>query len=291
MWTVFKHSLTKYRGAIIGWGLTLALLGALIIRIYDSVAVNVETWNQLIAAYPKEIMGFFGNASFTTPGGFLSLEYFSYIPLVLGVFAVLAGSGMLAADEERGVLDLEVAQPVSRSSLFWGRAASMVLTLMLVVAIGYATMIATMSLTQLDLNDANLSIPFVSLLAQLSLFAGLALLLSMLLPSRQSAAMLAGILLVASFFANGLANLNEAVANVNKFLPLAYYQGSNWVDGLKLNWLLGVIAVDSVFTLTAWQLFLRRDIRVGGEGGWKLPRLSAILRNRSLKKTQQLSEP
>jgi ABC-2 type transport system permease protein len=286
MWTVFKHSLAKYRGAIIGWGITLAALGMFIVPLYDSISADVETWNQLMSVYPQEILGFFGGASFTTPQGFLSLEYFSYLPLVVGVFAVLAGSGMLAADEERGVLDLEAAQPVSRSSLFWGRAASMVFTLFIVVAIGYVGVEAVLRSMQIDLGEGNLLVPFVSFLAQLSFFAGFALFLSMVLPSRQTAAMLAGIVLVASFFANGLANLNETVANFNKFLPLAYYQGSNWVDGLKLNWLLGVIAVDSLFTLAAWQLFLRRDIRVGGEGGWKLPKLANLFRRRAAEAKQ-----
>jgi ABC-2 type transport system permease protein len=276
MWTVFTHSFSKYRGAIIGWGITLALLGFFIVPLYASIAADVETWNELMSVYPQEILGFFGNASFTTPEGFMSLEYFSYLPLVVGVFAVLAGSGMLAADEERGVLDLEAAQPVSRSSLFWGRAASMVLTLVAITALGYAAIVIAINMSDLEIGATEILVPFVSLLAQLSFFAGFALFLSMVLPSRQSAAMVAGILLVASFFANGLANLNESVEAVNKFLPLAYYQGASWVDGLKLNWLLGVIGVDSLFTLAAWQLFLRRDIRVGGEGGWKLPRLGSL---------------
>lgn len=281
MWTVFKHSLSEYKGAIIGWGITLAALGMFIVPLYDSIAADVETWNELMAVYPQEILGFFGGASFTSPQGFLSLEYFSYLPLVVGVFAVLAGSGMLAADEERGVLDLEAAQPVSRSSLFWGRAAAMVVTLFVVVAVGYVGVAALLRTSQIDLGGANLLVPFLSFLAQLSFFAGFALFLSMVLPSRQSAAMLAGILLVASFFANGLANLNESVAAVNKFLPLAYYQGSSWVDGLKLNWLLGVVAADTLITLAAWQLFLRRDIRVSGEGGWKLPKLGALFARRA----------
>lgn len=277
MWTTFTHALNKHRGAMLGWGITLALIAMLIVPLYDSIAADAESWNELLSIYPQEIIGFFGNVSFTTPEGFLSLEYFSYMPLVVGVFAVLAGSGMLAADEERGVLDLIAAQPVSRGSLFWGRAAGMVLSLVVVTALGYAgTMLAT-TYSTMELDAGRTLIPFVSLLAQLSFFAGLALFLSMLLPSRQTAAMVAGIVLVSSFFVNGLTQLDESLKTANEFLPLAYYQSTNWIDGLKLDWLLRVVAVDSLFTLTAWQLFLRRDIRVGGEGGWKLPSLRRLL--------------
>jgi hypothetical protein len=38
------------------------------------------------------------------------------------------------------------------------------------------------------------------------------------------------------------------------------------------------VGVSLVFVLLAWWRFERRDIRVGGEGGWNLPSLSRIFR-------------
>jgi ABC-2 type transport system permease protein len=43
---------------------------------------------------------------------------------------------------------------------------------------------------------------------------------------------------------------------------------------LNVEWLLGLLGVAALFTLLAWWRFERRDIRVGGEGGWQLPLLS-----------------
>ena len=121
MITVFKHTLSRSRGAILGWGLTLAIIAMIFVPFYDSIAENAEQFQQMIELYPEELMAFFTGGSsfnFTTPEGFLSVEYFSFMPLVIGVFAILAGSGLLAADEERGVLDLVAAHPVSRTALF-----------------------------------------------------------------------------------------------------------------------------------------------------------------------------
>ena len=42
MFSVFKHSMSKSRGAIIGWGLTLAALAMMFIPIYDSFAEDIE---------------------------------------------------------------------------------------------------------------------------------------------------------------------------------------------------------------------------------------------------------
>jgi len=280
MLAIFKHSLNKSWGAIFGWGLTLALLGIIAPPFYESMAQNSASLSELLEAYPPEFLDFFGGASMNTPEGYLSLQFFSSLPLFMGIYAVLAGSGMLRADEQRGVLDLVAAHPVGRSALYWGRVAGMVLGMALVVALGYLSLLAATSYYNMGLDAGELLVPFFSLLVQLSFFAGFSLFLSMLLPSRQAAAMIAGALLVISFFLGGLANIDEGLQSVNKLLPLAYYQGTDWVDGLKLNWALGVIAVDSLFTLAAWQLFLRRDIRLGGEDNWQLPGLGKLLRRK-----------
>ena len=40
--------------------------------------------------------------------------------------------------------------------------------------------------------------------------------------------------------------------------------------GLNLRWVAGLLAVALVFILVAWWRFERRDMRVGGEGGWHI---------------------
>jgi ABC-2 type transport system permease protein len=113
----------------------------------------------------------------------------------------------------------------------------------------------------------------VSLGAELWVFGMLALLLSLLLPSRRLAATAAGLGLVASFFITSLARINEDLETLAKLSPLNYYQGGQAITQLNLEWLGGLLAVALALTLLAWWRFERRDIRVGGEGGWGLPRL------------------
>lgn len=276
MITVFKHTFLRSRGAILGWGLTLGLLAMLFVPFYDTIAENAAQFEELIAIYPKEIMGFFsesGTMNFTTPEGFLSIEYFSFMPLVVGVFAIIAGSAMLAADEERGVLDLIAAQPVSRTALFAGRLLALLLSLVLMMALGYAGVMLGTTYSAMDLDAVQTVSPFASLFAFLVFYASLSLFLSMLLPSRSSAAMVAGVVLVASFFLNGLANLNDTLKNLEPFLPISYYQSENWIAGFRWDWFGGLLGASLLLVLLAWLAFLRRDIRVGGEGGWRLPRL------------------
>ena len=64
---------------------------------------------------------------------------------------------------------------------------------------------------------------------------------------------------------------------VARFSPFDYYESGNAILGLNLQWLTGMIGVAALFAALAWWRFERRDIRVGGEGGWRLP----VLRRRT----------
>jgi len=275
MLTIFKHALARSKGSILGWGLSLGLLSMWMVSFYDTMAKSKEQFENLLSAYPKEIFAFFGGMTdYFSPQGFLNTEMYSYMPLVLGIFAVLTGSGLLAGDEEKGFLDLLVAHPKSRTALFFGRfVAFVVCSAAILTLIWLGTMIGMQWSTQMNIGWGEMVLPNLSLLAMLLLFGALALFLSMVLPSRRMAASVAGLLLIASFFINGMAALNADVAKIAKWLPMKYYQGGMAVTGLNMEWFTGLMIAAVVFTLLSWWLFLRRDIRVGGEGGWKLPSL------------------
>lgn len=276
MTAVFLHTLARSRGAILGWGISLALLGMYLMTFYDTLAEQQETIMQLISNYPPELMAFFGDMSaltMFTPEGYLSFEFFSYMPLVLGVFAVLAGSSLLIADEENGTLDLVLAYPISRTALFLGRLLGLAATLIGILALTWSGLMIGRNWSSIELSGAELARPFLSLAAVLLFFGALALLLSMVLPSRNLASMTAGLILVASYFVTSLSRIDDGLEQIARFSPLNYYQGGNAVVDLNGQWLLGLLAVAALLALLAWWRFQRRDIRVAGEGSWQLPLL------------------
>jgi len=281
MFAEFKHTLRRLRGQMIGWGIGLALYGLMMVSMFDSI-VGIEGFEEMIANYPQEILAFFGNMmAMTTPKGYLDIYYFAYMTIIVGIFAAGTGAGLLVSDEEKGILDLVLAQPVSRTALFWGRLLGFVVATVVILLAGWLSWVIPSASTGLDLTWIEFLQPFLPLFAELLLFGTLGLLLSMLLPSSRMAGMLAGGLLVANFLLDGLANINDSLMSVVKFTPLYYYQGGDAVTELNWGWLAGLVAVTLAFALLAWWRFQRRDIRVGGEGGWRLPELSLPFRRRS----------
>lgn len=272
MFTIFRHHLLRSKGQILGWGIGLALLGLYMVTFYDTIVDQREQLEVLLEAYPPELFAFFGGIEdMFTPQGYFHTYLYSYLPIVLGIYAVLSGSGLLASDEESGTLDLVLSHPVSRLGLFTGRTMAFCTVLFAILLIIWLGIVAFIPSSRLEISALTIAFPHLSAFAVMFLFGALGLFLSMLLPSRSIAAMVTGLLLVSNYFIESLSNVDESLRSVAQYMPLHYYQGGLAMEEMNWSWFFGLIIAGLVFTLLAWLLFERRDIRVGGEGGWRAP--------------------
>jgi len=255
----------------LGWGIGLALLGGYLVSFYETFEGMEEQFGNLYQSFPKELFAFFGNfEQIFTPAGFLNTEFFSYMPLIIGIYAVLTGSGLLVGDEESGILDLVMSYPISRTVYYFGRQLAFVLSILLILLIAWLGFVVVLPSTPLEISAFEMAGAFLTLFITVLLFGTLSVLLSMLLPSRRMSAMVAGLLLVASFFITGLATIDDRLQIIAKFSPLNYYQGGEALNGVNWEWIMGLIGFSLLFIILTWLAFWRRDIRVGGEGGWGL---------------------
>ncbi len=273
MMALFRYTLGGLLGSIIGWGLILGLLGGYLIPFYDNIHEQWQQWQQLLQAYPKELLVFFGDVTnIADPADYLQAEFFSWVPLLLGFFSILVGSSLLAELEELGRLDLLLAQPVSRFSFFMARYSAFLAATLAILGLTWVGFMAATPLSRyLGLGPWELLQPLVTLFAFLTLFGNLALFLSMLMPSRRVAAFLSAALLIASFFITGLGRLSSELETASRFSPYTYYQGADATHGINTTWIAGLIGAASAFLALAAWLFQRRDIRVSGEGSWPVP--------------------
>jgi len=272
LWTTFRYTFASHRGQIIGWGLGLALYGLMIVSMYESLGAQQGRLQEVIASYPPEFLAFFGGSanSLLTPAGFLGMYAFSMMPLIIGIFAVIAGSGLIVSDEERGRLDLIVAHPVGRSSFFWGRALGLLAAILSIMALGWLGFSVMLGRSSLGFTWAEMAIPFLPLFTQILLYATLGLLLSMLLPSRSLAAMVTGVVLVISYFVSSLSFMDQRLEMLAKALPYHYYQTVLTIQELNGTWLLVLLVISLVMAGLAYLRFSKRDIRLSGEGSWRL---------------------
>lgn len=273
MSAIFRNTLTRHRGGILAWGIGLAVYALALVGMYDNIIEMRHTFEAALESYPPELLVLIGEvSSLFTPSGFLDTYVFSYLGLIVGIFAVLTGSGLLAADEESGVLDLLISHPISRIRLFLGRALGLLAATGLILVLMWAGAAAAAPKTSMQVTVVQLAGPHLSLFAFLVFFGGLAAFLSMVLPSRRLAASVAGLILFGGFLTTMVARVAPELEALSKLSPFSYYQGGQALLEPNWLWIAGLLAGALVFYLAGLLLFYRRDIRVAGERGWALPR-------------------
>lgn len=271
MFAIFQRKLFKNWLMILGWGIGLALLGYLLFDMYETFFIEDVAIAQIMDAFPEQAMAFFGgDVDLSTPEGFLHIEFFSYMPVILGFLVISSAASLITKQEEEGTLEIVVAQPISRSAVFWSRLLALLMSVILLLVVAWGGFAMGLARTaSFDLQQADLILPFVSLFAVLFAFLALALLLSMIFSSKV-AVFATGFLLIASWFITSLALIDDRLEVFNRFSLLNYYQGGGAMGGLDGQSMLIMFGSGILFILLAWFLFLKRDLRFGGSGGLHL---------------------
>ena len=271
MSATFFYMLRRYRLAVVFWGLGLAVIGIFVVFMHQSVADKQRSIERIMKGMPLIVKALAGDVSqFVTPVGWLHLKYFFVVPVSFGVFAVVTGAGLLVHDEEQGRLDLFMAYPLSRTRVFLARCASLATATLLIVAIAWAGMAAALPYASLGITASDILWPFFTLFLVITFFQALSLWFSFLLPSRIIAAGAAGIILIVSFFLEVFVHVEPKLMMVARLFPLRYYQGGMATVGVNWGDLLVLLIATSIALGMAWRLFLGRQIRVMGEGNFRL---------------------
>lgn len=179
---IWTKSLRDYRVAILSWGIGLGLL----------MAVGLATATPVILASfasLAQLFRFLGDAyAIQTPEGYATFRYLGvFLPLMLSIWSILAGAGLVRREEERGTIDVLLATPQARSRLLLEKVAALLVALLLVaVLFALGVMVGEASFHHIGFERALLTGLNLGLLA--FFFGMLALLISQFTLSRGAAA-------------------------------------------------------------------------------------------------------
>ena len=125
MFEFFRYDARKRIKGSVYLTVGMALLGAMIIWVYPSFR-DAFSEDELLAAYPEQLIRLFDIETMTSLEGFLSFEFyvFGWI-ILLGLYLAYSGAGVIADDIDRGRMDTLLAMPVSRPRLLVERFASL----------------------------------------------------------------------------------------------------------------------------------------------------------------------
>ena len=259
--SLFLKTLHDQRWQVAGYGLALFAMAALIISIWPSYRTSLE-----VIDLPPAIEAFLGTDLWIgTPAGFVSAEYFSWIPVLLLVFVVVQGTGAIAGEESSGTIDILLAQPVPRSTMVIAKTAATVVSTVAIVVMGFAGFAMTIPPVDIDLSVWDAFLASANLLPIALLFYALSLWLGAVAPSRGIAAGIAIGLVTLAYFANTIAAGVDALSWMKYGSPFYYYgAGLPLVEGIDRAHAGGLLAVAALFFALALRTFEARDVTIGG---------------------------
>lgn len=253
----------QWRATLVWTGLT-GLLAAFYLSLYPSIG-SVDEMRRLLAAMPPELRAMFSieGADLGTPTGYLNMELFTFVlPLIVMAIAVTAGGGATAGEEERGTMDLLIANPVRRWLVVIEKAVGgAVLSAVLCTGVWIALALTARAIdVALDLGLLAGALVSVWLLG--GVIGGVALLVGSVTGSRMAAIAAGLVVSVVGFFINALAPLADVLEPWQPLSPHYHYLGYDpLTTGLDAGHA-AVLAVASLALLVlAAAAFERRDLR------------------------------
>jgi len=262
--SVALKSLRDIRRGFLWWSVGLIGFVALIVAVWPTVHSN-PSLNKLSQDYPEALQSFlaFGGAvDYSSAAGYLGIELFSLmVPLLLLVAAIGTGAGAIAGEEERGTLELLLANPVSRTKVVLEKTVALVaeitgLGVVLWLALWIGALLANMDISAGHLAAATLSAVLLALA-----YGAIAILLGAATGRRSVAIGLTAAAAVAAYLVNGLAPLVDALDVLQKLSPFYHYAaGDPLRDGVSFTHMAVLVAIAAVATALAPWFFKRRDV-------------------------------
>jgi ABC-2 type transport system permease protein len=257
-------SLRDIRRGFLWWSLGLIGFVALIVSVYPTVHSN-PSLNKLAEDYPEALQAFiaFGGAvDYSTAAGYLGIELFSLmVPLLLLVAAIGTGAGTIAGEEERGTLELLLANPVSRTRVVLEKTVALALEVAgLGVVLWLALWIGALA-ADMDISAGHLAAATLSAVLLALAYGAIAVLLGAATGRRALAIGVTTAAGVAAYLVNGLAPLVDALEVPQKLSPFYHYAaGDPLRHGVSLSHLAVLVGIAAVATAFAPWLFARRDL-------------------------------
>jgi ABC-2 type transport system permease protein len=214
--------------------------------------------------YPKALRSLFGINDLASGTGFLRAEIFSFVgPLLVIILAVLWGGDVIAGEEDRGTMDLLMANPISRRRVVLEKWAA----LLVGVAVAGAGLAAGLEIgiaaASIDVGWQKVAAATVATALIGMLFGTVALALGAATGRRGLARGLTAGLAVAAYLVSSLSDLVTWLRPIRPASPWYHALGTDPLGVGFQPWHLGVLVVATA--AIAWVgvlAFGRRDLAV-----------------------------
>ncbi len=263
---VLLKSLRDTRRAMMWWSIGLILLALMMMAFYPSIRESAEELEGYVEALSPEVMALFAGeiTDMTSPEGFLNSQlYFLMLPLLFLIFAISYGSGATAGEEDKGTLDLLLANPVTRVQVVLEKFAAMVLATLVLAVAFWAALAIGADVVDMEIGLGRLAEATFSGVLLGLMFGTLALAVGSASGNRGLSIGISSAAGVASYFLNALAPISESIEPLRVLSPFYYYIDADPLsNGLNIGHAGLLLALTAILLAAALVTFDRRDLDV-----------------------------
>jgi len=261
---VYLKTLRDSRKSILFYSIGVVALGLYVTLFYPTIR-DATGFTDFLEDLPEVFQSIVGDAeTYTTAEGFLNVEVFSFMgPMIVSIFAIIAGMSAIAGEEESHTLDQLLANPISRASILLQKAAGLLTGLLaLSVALGIG-LIAGSRIAGFDLAITGTIQAIASLYVLGATLGLLALSVGAATGRKGLAGGVAAGVGVVGFLLDTFLSVVE-ILEPARFVSVFYYFNSNDVilNGINAAHLATLIAITAVAVAVAVWRFEQRDVAV-----------------------------
>lgn len=262
--TAFRLELRRNRSLTIWLVVVVAAYGALMGAMYPVMLDNDALIEQYMDVFPKEFMAAFGmTGRLSDPGVFFTTYIASWLwPIVAAIAGLLLGTRAVAADLDRGFLDLPLSTRLSRASYLGASIAGQVVVLALLATATVAGLWIVGGVVGAGFDGGRFALAGVLAFAYACAIAGPTTLLSVVTLSRGASAGIVGGILVAMYV---IFVLTQVVQDWAWLAPLSawdHFRTTALIDDGRFP--AGDLALFGVIAVAGWAgalvAFRRRDL-------------------------------
>jgi ABC-type transport system involved in multi-copper enzyme maturation permease subunit len=262
--TVFRLELRRSR-SLVGW---MALLGVAyagtMSLFYPRMVESSQALQDWLKVFPKEMVAAFGmEAGLTDPGTFFNVYIFSMLwPIMAAIVGILLATRPVAADFDRGFLELSLSTRVSRVRYLLASIAMQILAMIVLAVLTVATILVVGPLIGYPWDAARFSMAALLLVTSGCAIAAVTLLLAVVTLSRATAGGIVAGALVIMYLLHAVAAIEPSLDGLSYLSAFHYLDPVAAIDTGAVP--AQGLAVFAVVAVTCWLASLwafgRRDL-------------------------------
>ena len=259
---LFRSALVTQRRSALIWAGALALLTLSVVSVWPSMSAS-GSLDQLTGSLSPEVASALGLEDFGTPIGFLNGNLYAvFLPLLFGALGLVAATGLSAGDEDAGRLELLLALPVSRRSVYLSRFAAVACVLLFCSVVTALVVVGSAPAFDLDLPTTGVVAVTWSMLLLGLLHAALAFGLAGLGLRAPVVVGVTGAVLLGGYLLHAMAPLSETLQPAQNLSPWFWALGHNpLAHGFGALGVLSLVAATVIALAVGLVFVARRTIR------------------------------